>query len=60
MTTGETFDVLYHRLASAWDAHQQLRRSHPRLAALTESSTRLYQARLDMSDWHRSPTARIG
>ena len=51
MSPDQRFDALYHRLASAWEAHEMLRRGHPSLTALAESSSRLYQARMAMWDW---------
>lgn len=53
MNPKDQFDSLYTQLASAWEAHQALRRSHAPLPRLAESSTRLYDARFAMADWHR-------
>lgn len=60
MIGDEAFDVLYHRLSHAWDAHQALRRAHPPLTTLAESSARLHQARLAMWEWHSHHTTRTG
>lgn len=53
MIPKDQFEPLFAQLASAWDAHQALLRAEAPLAQLAESSTRLYDARFAMADWHR-------
>lgn len=53
MIPTDTFDTVYHQLAQAWDAHQALRRHGAAMPHLTESATRLHNARLAMWDWHK-------
>lgn len=53
MIPKDQFEPLYAQLASAWEAHQALRRTQAPLAQLAEASTRLYDARFAMADWHR-------
>lgn len=54
MIATDTFDNLYHQLATAWDAHQDLRRTYSTWSELAESSFRLQKARDEMWAWHRS------
>lgn len=56
MHASKRFDVLYHQLAHAWEAHETLRRSQASLAELAESAIRLQQARLAMRDWRSGNT----
>lgn len=60
MTTGPEFDSLYHQLARAWEAHQQLCLSHAPFSRLAESSSHLQQTRLAMWDWHQANRVRTG
>lgn len=60
MASSETFDSLYDELASSREAHRLLRTAHPSITALAESTTRLYQARMAMWDWHVRPRTVTG
>lgn len=54
MQSRNEFDSLYDQLATAWDSHQNLKLSNAPVAALADSSARLFRAQMAMWDWHNN------